>query len=336
MPRGATDDKQEEEEAFLALLQRIQKQYNSGGSSSRSSAPTNCSRPPDEAAYALGRGLAQSFLILTTDENADEDSNDGPRATVQVIPKNIQEKSLVALANRHLNPSVCRGFFNTLLQTCKDSLQIHKTNSASTLTILNMDAWLPAWILYTEQAALSERDELDYSDDNYDEDWLALCLDPLTCMIEAYAEFVSLKTLFDQAQQGSSDMTNIGNGFDPRSLAHPSSYIGIVAKTYSKLQTQAGRVSMLREFTKVAFETHPTQQEPSCPPMYKMMLTPLMACSVLSASSTSYSADVSATGVTEAILFMEGIWREAYSVIYESAEQTTEEDPKKAGRERGP
>ncbi|KAL3918754.1 MAG: hypothetical protein SGILL_004085 [Bacillariaceae sp.] len=334
-----TNDKQAEEEAFLSLLQRIQKQYHasSSSSSSKSSPPVNnVSRPPDEAAYALGRGLAQSFLKLATTENVNKHNdeadvdNDAPRLTTQVIPKNIQEKSLIALGDRRLNPSVCRGFFDTLLQTCKDSLHEYESsssssNSTTTLTIINMDAWLPAWLLYTEQMAVSERDDMDGNDD-YDDDWLSLCLDPLTCMVEAYAEFVGLKIRFEQAQQQQSSQTTT-NAMDPRSLSHPSSYIGIVAKTYSKLQTQAGRVLILREFTKIAFETPSTQQQQqassSHPPMYKLMLTPLMACSVLSASSTTSNANTSASGVTEATLFMEGIWRAAYSVVYDST--TTEQ-----------
>ncbi|KAG7342028.1 hypothetical protein IV203_007120 [Nitzschia inconspicua] len=330
------DDFAAKEEAFSALLQRIQRQYNAG--SQNNAAPSTravpfISRPPDEAAYALGRGLAQSFLKLTSKEGGEEEGNTKERrsVTVHVVPKGIQEQTVVALADRRLNPSVCQGFFDVLLQNCQDAIlgsyNDTLTNEAEyEPCFVNIDAWLPAWILYSDQKAISDREQFDKTDE-YDDDWLSLSLDPLSCMIRAYAPFVKLKILQQRMDNTSNnameDMTlqqapTFLQYHDPRSLSHPSSFIGIVAKTYGKLQTTAGRLAMLREFTKNAFAQIPLlrQPEPSSMPMYKLLLTPLMACSVLSASATTFSPDFTSTSMTEAIFCMEGIWKEVYLAVF--------------------
>ena len=114
---------------------------------------------------------------------------------------------------------------------------------------------------------------------------------------------------------------------DPRSLAHPSSYIGTVAKTYSKLQTQAARLAMLREFTTSAFSNQVENGGPSSN-VVKLMLTPLIACSVLATSaSSSTSTDYihntfTPSSMTEATLCMEGIWRESYAIVHEEVNDT--------------
>jgi hypothetical protein len=351
MGRSNDDKATKAEDTFSTLLQRIQRQYHAG------SGNNNHYRPPDEAAHALGKGLAQLLLKLSSQKeeegqegNKKEGDNDYHNAAlnVKVVPKQIQEKALVALADRRLNPSVCQGFFDILLQSCQDALMEDEKYEEQKLLpcFVNMDAWLPAWILYTERKALSERDEFDHPDD-YDDDWLVVSLSPLSCMIRAYARFVQLKicqrctennTIRTTTTETDQEiihppsqpvtLTQMQQYSDNRSLAEPSSLVGIVAKTYCKLQTQVGRLAMLHEFTKNAFQPHFRPPVVGCDPsslsMYKLVLTPLMACSVLSASSTTLSLDLTSTSVTEAILCMEGIWRQAYLAVLEDNHHDSE------------
>jgi hypothetical protein len=373
--RPTRDERSAKEEAFSTLLQRIQRQYRatavSGGSrttSSSSSSSAFLRRPPDEAAYALGKGLGVSFLSLASSEerNNNDNNNDTVVFTTKVIPKSIQEKTLTALADRTMNPSVVHGFFHTLLQDT--SQEINNTTKGTTKTttrsIINMEVWIPTWILYTEQKGLTTTHDHEnnknysYHDDDDDDGWLGrMSFEALTCMIRAYAQFIRIKSSLECSTNNDSNLTTTATSMtvtseqaikgdflrggnsqqqqqqqqhphDPRSLAHPSSYIGTVAKTYTKLQTQAARLAMLREFTTAAFSNQVENGGPSSD-VVKLMLTPLIACSVL-ATSTSSSSSSSSTdhihnthaSMAEATLCMEGIWRESYAVVYEEVDDT--------------
>ena len=97
------------EEAFLASLKRIERQYGGsrksriqGGSPIEQERTTQ--QPPDEASYNVGKGLARSFLELTS-------SN-----TPAVISKEIQNETISLLADRATNPAVCHGFFYVIAE----------------------------------------------------------------------------------------------------------------------------------------------------------------------------------------------------------------------------
>lgn len=336
-----------QEEAYLTLLQRIQRQYGAPGSGGGTSTPPP-PRPPDEAAYALGKGLALAFVGLASPPPSSpatsSPSDDIHRNVVSgAVPKSIQEKTLMGMSDRHVNPSVCRAFFDTLIQLHRDP---HPppgrsrgdarggggpvNRGASPAIHIGMEVWLPSWILFTEQAGL---------DGDGDDDDRAGPFDPLTCMIRAYAQHVQILSLRDSRRLGevgrpAGEATTAAGGggadrpprrlrprpqphpstrhqpqppHDPRTLSHPTSYVGTVGRTYAKLQTQAGRLAMLREFTGLAFDEPSTGN-------YRLMLTPLMTCSVLSQAASS------ASSMTEAMLCMEGIWRETYVLVFEGVD----------------
>jgi hypothetical protein len=403
------------EEAFSTLLVRIQRQYGAtttsssngttgaaGGSNDRSNTHLPL-KPPDEAAVALGKGLALSFVGMAESSQSSSASasgssslypsnnkqpsqqqqqqqqqqqhhhhhrNDRSHITMKsgvVIPKNIQEKTLLVLSNRDVNPSVCRAFFDTLIQQqqqqsddedgrpLKDGNPISDRLSSTSSVNIHMEVWLPTWILFTEQTVLKELEESNNHDD-YDDDYgngRNVSFDPLTCMIRAYAQCIQILSVRESRRyvvvpsnddhvkyDESNDDDRVGperplevpassrndtkqqqqyqhnhlllrqqqqqrrrRMQDPRILTHPTSYIGTVARTYTKLQTQVGRLAMVREFTNLAFLEPETRN-------FRLMLTPLITSSVLSTQPTVAS-------MAESILCMEGVWRETYVLVFD-------------------
>jgi hypothetical protein len=234
------------EEVFLTLLQRMQRQYD---------APTGgvfVERPPDEAAAALGRQLALTLQSMV-------EENEG------ALKKGIQEKALIGLANRHVNPSVAQNFFSTLL-----ALSRTKT--------VNMD-WLPAWILHCEKACWDDLNE-------------HTSFDALTATIRTYAQYNQIQLV---SPSNRNMLTNTKAVVAAMDVNRPALDLQI-ATTYRRLQSSAARICMLREFTKIAF-LHVQQ--------IRTLLSPLMAASVLTLSTQSQ----------ECAFFLEGIWRECWSLI---------------------
>jgi hypothetical protein len=281
------------EEVFSTLLQRIQRQY----SSSSSSQQQYIQRPPDEAAYTLGKGLARSFLDLikstspTSNSNSASSSSSSPSLP---ISNGIQEETFTLLTSRQVNPSVCQGFFDALLE-------LNYRGS------IDLDGLFPACILFTEHKYF----------DNYDDDEYDMIFDQLTCMIRAYAHNTRNKLENNECSMNS----NNNNCNESTTLEDQSLYTKIIAKTYSKLQTPAGRMSMLREFTNVAFvgpnQQHksPSSSHMSFSQVYRHMLTPLLVCCVLSFKKKESMVNDDSS-MTE-MFCMEGIWRQVYALIDE-------------------
>ena len=192
------------------------------------------------------------------------------------ISKQVQEETFTFLSDRETNPSVCQGFF--------DALSKHDG--------LDVEDLIASCILFTEQIELQEQN--DYNDDDDDES--AAVFGPLTCMIRAYAHRVRFRC-------------------ERESFETEASATETIARTYSKLETQAGRLAMLREFTDVAFAI-PKQQElkhdlsPSDARLYSRILNPLLACSVISPNSSGVDSSS-----IESVLCMEGILREVDVLI---------------------
>jgi hypothetical protein len=189
------------------------------------------------------------------------DENEG------ALKKGIQEKALIALSNKHVNPSVAQNFFSTLLAL------------SSTKTV-NMD-WLPAWILHCEKACLDDLNE-------------HTSFDALTATIRAYAQYnqIQLFSPFNMNMLSRPTTKGVVAAMDAN---RPASDLQI-ATTYRRLQSSAARICMLREFTKIAF-LHVQQ--------IRILLSPLMAASVLTLS----------TQTQECVFFLEGIWRECWSLV---------------------
>ena len=305
------------EEIFATLLQRIQRQYSSNSSSSSRSTASSMhheqqytQRPPDEAAYALGKGLARAFLDLikssSPTSNSASSSSSSSSSPSLPISNRTQEETFTVLASRQINPSVCQGFFDALLE-----LNCRGSNDHG--NFIDLDGLFPACILFTEQKYLDNY--YDDDDDDYD-----VIFDQLTCTIRAYAHYTR-----NILENNECNMNSNNNNYnESTTLEDQSLYTKIIAKTYSKLQTQAGRMSMLREFTNVAF-VGPKQQHKSpssshisfssSSQVYRYMLTPLLVCCVLSFKKKEPMGNDDSS-MTE-ILFMEGIWRQVYTLIDE-------------------
>ena len=275
------------EEAFLASLKRIERQYGGsrksripGGSPIEQERTTK--QPPDEASYNVGKGLARSFLELASVN------------TPANISKEIQEETISLLADRAVNPALCHGFFYAIAE------------SGGGNDDLDLEDFIAACILFTEQVELQEQN---YSSSDYGEDDdCGTSFGPLTCMIRAYANRVR----FDCKQEVLSK--------DPMEGEAPSSSpcIQKISKTYTKLQTQAGRLAMIREFTDVAF-ARPKQQHHHAPQslVYTRLLNPILTFSVISPRQTDSST-------VESMMCMEGIWRQV-DVLIEDASTDNDE-----------
>ena len=249
-------------------------------------------RPPDEASYALGKGLARSLLDLSA------------TTTSSSIPKEVQEETFTVLANRDINPAVCQGFFDALSEPIEHGIDKD----------LDLDDLFTACILFTEPNEHLRQN--DYSDDDEDDDYGAF-FGPLTCMIRAYARYVRFKCERDSFL---SDDVILAN-------TRPSSCTESIARTYSKLQTLAGRLAMLREFTDVAF-VRPQQQQHASPSNFFShqvynILNPLLTCSVL--SFKKIGSDGVDSSMVESMLCMEGIWRQV-DVLIEDASTAEDEE----------
>ena len=246
-------------------------------------------RPPDEAGYALGKGLARSLLDLSAAK------------TSSSISKEVQEETFTVLANRDINPAVCQGFFDALSEPVEHGIDKD----------LDLDDLFTACILFTEPNEHLRQN--DYSDDDEDDDYSAF-FGPLTCMIRAYARYIRFKCERDSFLTDDVILADTS----------PLSCTKTIARTYSKLQTQAGRLAMLREFTDVAF-VRPKQQHASPSNFFSHqvynILNPLLTCSVL--SSKRISSDGVDSSTVESMLCMEGIWRQV-DVLIEDA--STAED----------
>ena len=265
------------EETFLTSLKRIDRQY---GGSHRSRIPgvakeRKTKQPPDEASYNVGKGLARSLLDLSS---------------VSAVSKEVQEEMFTLLADRHTNPAVCQGFFDSLSETEGG----HD---------LDLEDLFASCILYTEQIELQEQDD-DLNNDEDDD--CGTFFGPLTCMIRAYARRVRF-------------------GCEQKVLVNDAMYkdaSSTIARTYSKLQTQAGRLAMLREFTDLAF-VRPKQQQDASPSnacfhqLYSRILDPLLTCSVISPKRTF--SDRGDSTMIESMLCMEGIWRQVDVLIEDTS-----------------
>jgi hypothetical protein len=283
------------EENFLTSLKRIERQYGASRSSriagsSPATKEGRVRRPPDEAGYALGKGLARSLLDLSA------------ATTSSSISKEVQEETFTVLANRDINPAVCQGFFDALSEPVEHGIDKD----------LDLDDLFTACILFTEPIECLRQN--DHSDDDEDDDYGAF-FGPLTCMIRAYARYIRFKCERDSFL---SDVILADTS--------PSSCTETVARTYSKLQTQAGRLAMLREFTDVAF-VRPKQQHASPSNFFSHqvynILNPLLTCSVLSSKRICSEGVDSST--VESMLCMEGIWRQV-DVLIEDASTAEDED----------
>ena len=216
-------------------------------------------------------------LALTLQSMMVEQTNNGAAASLK---KGIQEKMIMGLSNGHVNPSVAQHFFSTLLALCR--------TDGSVITM----EWLPAWILHCETACLDELNE-------------HTSFDALTATIRAYAQYHQI-----QRQRYFSSPSNNNNSNRKAGVVavaatatatmdvnhRPASLDLQVATTYYRLQSSAARICMLREFTNMAFR-HVQQ--------IRTLLSPLMAASVLTLS----------THPQECLFFLEGIWRECWSLI---------------------
>mmetsp|Transcript_26566 Transcript_26566/g.73039 ORF Transcript_26566/g.73039 Transcript_26566/m.73039 type:complete len:1927 (+) Transcript_26566:220-6000(+) len=275
------------EESFSTLLKRIERQYggNSSSSSGRRNAPIPATRqrwiqrPPDEAAYALGKGLAHSFLDLLA------------RTKFSTLSNEISQELFALLASRDGNPAVSQGFFDHLLWPPEEK--------HSGIGVVDLDAFFPACILFAEQNEVLRQNS--FSDDEEDDNFNA-SFDPLTCMIRSYAGYTCLK-----CQRESNDRDAM---LEEKPLS--SSSTKSIAKTYSKLQTQAGRLAMLRDFTNRAF-SGPRRNHSCFQNVYRCMLTPLLTCGVLSSQTACSNGGDSS--MTEAIFCVEGIWRQTYVLV---------------------
>eukprot|EP00533_Pseudo-nitzschia_delicatissima_P004862 CAMPEP_0116081086 /NCGR_PEP_ID=MMETSP0327-20121206/2016_1 /TAXON_ID=44447 /ORGANISM="Pseudo-nitzschia delicatissima, Strain B596" /LENGTH=1905 /DNA_ID=CAMNT_0003571811 /DNA_START=23 /DNA_END=5740 /DNA_ORIENTATION=+ len=208
----------------------------------------------------------------------------GLSSSTTTISKQVQEETFTFLADRETNPAVCQGFF--------DALSKHDG--------LDLEDLIASCILFTEQNELQEENNYDGDDD----DDCGAVFGPLTCMIRAYAHRVRFRCELESFQTDASTTETI-------------------ARTYSKLETQAGRLAMLREFTDVAFAIPKQQQHDSSPSdarLYSRILNPLLACSVISPNSSG--GDSSSI---ESLLCMEGIWRHVDILIEDASTGEAEE-----------
>jgi hypothetical protein len=137
--------------------------------------------------------------------------------------------------------------------------------------------WLSSWILHADKAILLETNHNDF------QNW-----DALTAMIHCHADYVqrSLLTASD------------------KSLVCQE-----IATLFRKLQSSPSQISLLREFTHVAFSTDNMNS-------VRAMLSPLMAATALSLKKWPHS---------QTILFLEGIWREAWTEMSKVVENGKQE-----------
>ena len=285
------------EEVFLTLLQRIQRHYHQSPSSKdyghqSSTVVVTVERPPDEAAWALGKQLASTLEEMGQPH----------------VSKGLQEKALTCLASSRINPSVVRGFFETLL---------------SKQGTVQMDDWLPNWIVHTEQVAIVNADQ---QEENYHPNY-----DALTAMIRAYAQYkvgqvqlIQQGRRNQQTKEGQKTARLVGAGTSGGSGKG-------IASTFRKLQTSEARIAYSREFIKETFAAissrsggikkgtsssiektsrihpAPSKSSPVIDPTKKdltssqirSLLSPLIAVSVLSIQNQFH----------ESLLFLEDIWR---------------------------
>ena len=279
------------EEVFLTLLQRIQRQYHPNNNNNDNNTIFFLERPPDEAAAALGKQLGVSFASLAVDNG--------------IIPKNIQEKALVGLANAKISPSVVVSFLSTVLQ--KNRMSSSHNNTSTTSSRLNMD-WLATWILHTESLCCEEEGDA-AGNNNIPTNGMGgemMCLDALTAMIRAYAVYLYQTTTTPMVDTTTTTTTtSMGN---PRKSSGSNDHP--LATTYARLQSSAARICMIREFTKVAYQENNIRQ-------LRIFLSPFMAACPLALPTPTH----------EALLFLEGIWRESWSAM-EKTQQFDNKDNK--------
>ena len=115
-------DKKVSRDRLDKLLQQLKRHFVS---SSRNPAE----RPPNAAAAALGKSIAQEFLVVTVEQGTDNDV-------------------LAALCSDGLNPSIPHAFFDSV------SLDIVASYEDSSNTTTNSHEWLHHWILKLEDQAV--------------------------------------------------------------------------------------------------------------------------------------------------------------------------------------
>jgi hypothetical protein len=152
------------EEIFLTLLQRIQRQYDQQHS-------PYLERPPDEAASALGKLLGQTFHSMIEEKQG-------------ILKKALQEKALIALSSKHVNPAVSQAFFHCLLTIEPPS------------RLVGME-WLTSWIVHCEQEILEPTNHAGEP----------ISFDALTITIRAYAKFKQ-KTASTTAAAGDTETSS--------------------------------------------------------------------------------------------------------------------------------
>jgi len=311
------------EETFLTLLQQIQRQYSRSSLIAESVTAIHqqqrYTQPPDDAACALGKGLGRFFLDLIKSLSSSSNSSSSLSFPVS---NGIQEKLFTLLTNQEVNPAVCQGFFDAILGLNKQGSNNNNYQATEPIrnrsddheAFVDLNGFFPACILFTEQKYLSNDD--DNNDDDYD-----VILGPLTCQIRAYAHYIrNILEFCERKINNNKKECNESTMLEDQSL-----YSRIIAKTYSKLQTLAGRTAMLREFTSVAFVRFKQQQYSSSQmsfssssQVYRQILTPLLVCCVLSSRKHDSSGNNDSSMIE--MFCMEGIWREIYVLINEESE----------------
>ncbi|CAJ1949542.1 unnamed protein product [Cylindrotheca closterium] len=147
--------------------------------------------------------------------------------------------------------------------------------------------WLPSWILHTDKLCCSEYDD----DDDERTNW-----DALTAMIHCHAKCVRRHLQRPDTNQ--------------IEMSHE------IAVSFRKLQSSPSQIAMLREFTKVAFYIPENEDETNVEHgslhSVRPMLSPLMTTTVLSLKKRPQH---------QTVLFLEGLWREAWNAIPIALEQ---------------
>eukprot|EP00980_Cylindrotheca_fusiformis_P029587 scaffold23542_cov147-Cylindrotheca_fusiformis.AAC.2 len=157
----------------------------------------------------------------------------------------------------------------------------------STMLLSSSDmGWLSSWILHADKTLAEEGNKKDGSNKNWD---------ALTAMMNCYARFVQ------RSLSSSSGGLLVGAAMDTTTAS--------IATLFRKLQSSSSQISMMREFTIAAFISNDDNNNDDMSQV-RPMLSPLMAAVVLSVNQNNQQQQQQ-----HSILFLEGIWREAWAAM---------------------